>query len=327
MSRTDLVQKLVACCGPSMCTIENIGDGWPSTLCVRAGADQVHVTVHASRIGTHSRRENEMRFQNPADRKAVSSNHGCLPLLVGLTQDDDLQPVLVVVDGSSRLGRQTRFSILFDRRIIAEARGQGWSSYTSSTGERMVAIQPALFPLAVAELTSGIVFSTSDINILATTSRLHDNEKTEASLERLRRSTTALVRDYRFGKDVVGAYSGLCAMCGLDFGLVVGAHIYPASAPDSQDKVWNGLCLCQNHHAAFDRYYIWVDPTPDHELIFHPKIIENASSNRATKNFLESTADQLSIPTDEGEKPRSEMFQKRYEYYREEYSWRLTTPV
>ena len=321
MARADLTRLISNACGASTCTINELGNGWPSKVTINLGEEQLSIAAHVSVIGAHARHDYEMRFQNPGDRSPVSAPGGCHPLLIGVAQNADAQPILVVVDGTSRVGREARFSILFNRRIIDEARSQGWSTYNSATGERMVAVLPSLLPLAVAEIFSGFRFASSDVTLLAAGLYLEESPPSEANAERLRRTTSTLVRDYRFGRDVVSAYGGQCAMCGLDFGLVVGAHIFPASAPSAPDHTWNGLCLCQNHHAAFDRHIIWVKPAPEHEIVFHPKILEDAAKNLATKKFIESTSSKLSPACDLRDKPQPEMFEKRYQYYSEEYEW------
>jgi len=109
-------------------------------------------------------------------------------------------------------------------------------------------------------------------------------------------------------------------MCGLDFGLIVGAHIYPANAPKSPDKVWNGIALCYNHHAAFDNHMIWVHPTK-RTISLRNDLLNAARLEPAIKRFVESTFGQLSSPNRVKAAPRSTMFRKRYSHYPEHYKW------
>lgn len=65
-------------------------------------------------------------------------------------------------------------------------------------------------------------------------------------------------------------------MCGLDEGLVEGAHIYPVEAPGSADELWNGLAaLCANHHRAFDLHRVCVVPG-NLRVSFHPDLLRAA---------------------------------------------------
>ena len=70
--------------------------------------------------------------------------------------------------------------------------------------------------------------------------------------------------------------------------LVQGAHIYPARASDSPDKVWNGLALCSNHHTAFDRHLIWVEPSSRRVLLHEEVSIFVAERLIATLSGLRS---------------------------------------
>src|SRR5207244_10560100 len=112
--------------------------------------------------------------------------------------------------------------------------------------------------------------------------------------------------DAKFRNAVVGAYDGRCAMCGLALGLVQGAHIYPASAPNSVDQVQNGLALCPNHHAAFDRHLIWIEPG-SLRLVPHPTLFDAASVDSAAADFIASMAPAVRPPSDHAAHPSDAM--------------------
>src|SRR5262249_16312605 len=131
-------------------------------------------------------------------------------------------------------------------------------------------------------------------------------DDTAEAAERARRFASALARDAAFSKDVRKAYADRCAMCGLGLGLVVGAHIYPVSAPGSPDKVSNGLSLCQNHHAAFDNHKIWINPST-FEIRLHNEILSAATSNSAARRFVALTYKNLRLPSDSTKHPGREM--------------------
>jgi predicted restriction endonuclease len=148
------------------------------------------------------------------------------------------------------------------------------------------------------------------------------NGEDQTAVERARRATTVVVRDARFAKRVVDAYGGLCAMCGLDAGLIEGAHIYPAAAPGSTDEPWNGLALCPTHHTAFDRHIIAVRPA-DRAIMYKSTFAEQVHTNTAAAALVDSTFSSLALPKDAALHPRNQMFVNRYEHFSGEYDWMI----
>lgn len=59
-------------------------------------------------------------------------------------------------------------------------------------------------------------------------------------------------RAWDFRVRVLEAYGDMCAVCGLQLGLVEAAHIVPVAWPGSTDETSNGIALCRNHHKAYD---------------------------------------------------------------------------
>ena len=109
-------------------------------------------------------------------------------------------------------------------------------------------------------------------------------------------------------------------MCGLNFSLVAGAHIYPVSAPGSSDAVWNGVALCHNHHAAFDAHHVWVHPLT-FAIALHPHMRKRAQVSAASEAFVTTTWPELRVPSRLANRPRPAMFVNRYEYFSPKYSW------
>lgn len=283
MSRQDLAREIVGLVGPSA-VMQEEGGGWPSRVALQTGDGNRGVALHVSRVSSHSRKPWEWRFQNPENRTPVTAAGGAYPLLVGLDHVNG-RPILVVVDGTSRVGRQARFSILFNKRICREAAGSGWSEHTSNTGERIFALWPRMLPMLLEVLEAGVDVPFRPIVEAAEASGLLE-ENTEQAGERARRSVSAYVRDAKFSKLVREAYNYRCAMCQISLGLVAGAHILPVSAAGAPDRVWNGISLCHNHHAAFDAHDIWIGP--DYIVRLSPTIIaagdDTPESARFTSN-------------------------------------------
>jgi hypothetical protein len=278
------------------------------------------ISAHISVVTTHSRKAYERRFQNPADAPPVS-NVGGLPVLIGI--DYEPNPVLVVVDGRSRVGREKRFSILFNESLLQEARAKGIASYVSSTEEVIYACLPELLPTLVDlfEYDADEDTSITDLQVAVDASGiLEADDEDESAGERARRTTSSLVRKGSVGRKVKEAYSGKCAMCGIDLMVVSGAHIYPASAPASPDKIWNGISLCGNHHAAFDNFDIHIHPT-SMKLSYSKRALNAAMANPATDRFIKDTFTHLAVPPDKKMHPRKEMIEKRYDHYANQYDW------
>lgn len=323
MAREDLFNKICDLAGPAV-VIQKAGDGWPGTANVSlTDGTVVSVAIHASVVGSHARKAYELRFQNPGNRKPVESPGGALPILLGYREQDG-QVIFVATQGATRLGREARFSILFRDSVVKEALANGWAIYTSSNQEQIFAFQPSLLPTYVELLHQGIdstlISSTSDdIASAAIAAGLLDDE-TEGGKERARRAVSQVIRNSAFGQGVVSAYKGKCALCGLGAGLVQGAHIYPASAPGSPDKVWNGIALCCNHHTAFDAHKIWIDPK-SFSVKFHPELVALAKADPVVLRFLNTTFEAMAIPSEAAAKPRAAMFDERYKYYEERYEW------
>jgi putative restriction endonuclease len=68
-------------------------------------------------------------------------------------------------------------------------------------------------------------------------------------------------RDPRFSFDVFKRYERRCAVCNMNIeGIVTAVHIKPVR-DNGTDDPRNGIPLCQNHRAAFDKFYFTINPT------------------------------------------------------------------
>jgi putative restriction endonuclease len=78
--------------------------------------------------------------------------------------------------------------------------------------------------------------------------------------QRTRITATRLARDGAFSAKVRKEYGYACAACAIQLEIVEGAHIIPVRESGSSDEVWNGVCLCPNHHGLFDGSAFVVEP-------------------------------------------------------------------
>lgn len=334
-TRAELALEIATRVGEAF-VIDDPADGWPALGRVASLEGEIPVALFVAPVGlSHRGRDDvERRFQNPAASPQQHEDFGWngrplvvppdrVPLLVGAWFEDELievaQPVLVLADARKREGLTTRHSVFVRVDALAECAAAGWSENVNADGEVMPCLYPELLP-ALAEAAAADVALPFDEVALAVEAAGVAAGAGDSPIERGRRSVSSIIRDRRFSRSVIAAYEGLCAMCGLDLGLVQGAHIYPASAPASPDDVSNGLCLCSNHHAAFDRHLIWIDPTT-RAVKLSPEILEQADVNAAAASFVASTLGTLAEPASDDARPHAAMFDARYTYFETRYDW------
>lgn len=319
MSRRELVDRLVALTG-SLVTAVDPHDGWPGLVRIRLQSGDLLAAVHLGPIGlSHRDRDNvERRFQNPGKGRPMSAPEGYLPLLLGIWEQGE-HPVLVGMEADARLGKPTRQSLFIPLWLLEQAATAGWSEHHSTSGELIIGFHPALLPAYLEARRAGLHIEPEQVADISEASGLIAAPE-ETAAERARRGVFTLVRRAKFGKDVLAAYAERCAMCGLNFGLVEGAHIYPVKAPSAPDTVWNGLALCGNHHAAFDRHLLWIEPGT-RAVSIHPEIVSAAGNDSTAWQFVDVTLPRLRPPASRRDEPRADMFSKRYAFFETKYDW------
>ncbi|HEX8394824.1 MAG TPA: HNH endonuclease [Longimicrobium sp.] len=306
--------------GPGAVSVRDSRDGWPGLVDVQLGTAVLRVALHVGPIGlSHRNRDTvERRFQNPAGGKPVTDLGGSLPVLLGLWEEGT-RPVFAVLDARPRLGRTTRQSLFIPLWQLEEAARTGWAEHHNANGELVLAFHPVLLPSYLEILRADAYIPAEQISAAVDAAGL--NTPVDESLEqRARRAATHLVRNAAFSRRVLSAYNGLCALCGLNFGLVQGAHIYPAHALGSPDTTANGIALCGNHHAAFDRHLIWIDPGT-RRVVLHPELHARRAVSIGSAQFVDSTFSTLAEPNLREDRPRSEMFVRRYGLHPDKYNW------
>jgi hypothetical protein len=327
-ARGDLAVRIAGLVGDGLLHITDPVSGWPALGELQVDGALLPVSLFAGSVGlSHRDRDDiERRFQNPGQNRPIATLEGRYPLLLGLFEDDpELEvprPLLVQADPVRRIGRVTRFSVFVSVNALREASATGWSEEISTSSEIIRCFTPPLLPVSISAMQQEVVPSRNQMQAAISGSGLMDTSTHDdrAAAERARRAGTSLVRDARFAKWVIAAYNGLCAMCGLGASLVQAAHIFPASAPGSQDEAWNGLALCPNHHLAFDRHLLAVHPDTG-KVVFNPKFASQASFSVAETAFMAATFDYIAMPDDPHLRPRHDMFTHRYQHYPEYYSW------
>jgi hypothetical protein len=285
--RSDIVLNLAAQEGTGAITPLNTAQGWPTLVRVRSGTQFHDFSLHASVVGSHSRAPHEYRFQNPADGTPVS---GPNPVLLGYFHDGYGPDVFVGVSGLSRLGNGNRFSILFHKSILDQARIHQWSSYISNKDEEIVSFLPGMSPVVFEALAASMGTGTSLVSLLQSIDVAASEATQLTGVPAAKTSSYVLraVRNRAFALSVMNMDGGQCCFCGIQGPMLQAAHIHPHSAPNSTDQVENGLALCANHHSLFDSHHVGIR-LGTFDIIFSPKIISAAQNNNALRAFLNGT--------------------------------------
>jgi hypothetical protein len=311
------VRRALASIGAGV-MLDRIDLGWPSIVSVNGMGQSRRVSLYLAQVSPMSRRSHEVRFQNPGQKRPILASDLSLPILAGFTEVDG-NAMLVCAEATRRIGLMSRFSVLFTTDLLAEAKLRGWAERINENGERYFAFRANLFPLYV-EMLAQNAFVNAEV-LGSTLLQVQDEaEPTEQDLQRERRAASVLIRRERFRHEVLSAYSERCAMCGINLGLVVGAHIFPVSAIGSSDEVSNGIALCENHHRAFDAHRIWVNPD-NGEVRLDEYLRQRSQEESVARRFIESTLSVLRRPVKIADYPSASMFSKRYAYYEGRYAW------
>lgn len=118
------------------------------------------------------------------------------------------------------------------------------------------------------------------------------------------RTVATSVRAWDFSRRIVTAYSGACAMCGLQLGLTDAAHIVPVAAPLGTDATSNGLALCPTHHRAYDTGLIAVNP--DYSVLLNAERVAELQAQgrgQGDDELMRAIGDELIVPTDRADQP------------------------
>ena len=310
--------------GPNVARVVDARNGWPAIVDLQLSTGPKRFSLHAGAAHSMGRyKANEYRFQNPGDKTPVQTIGGHPPLLIGLWNTDEEQPILVAAEAALRLGDRTRQSYLFHLPQVRQAQMMGWvGPHLNTSQQKLYFFYPSLLP-TFAELTlAGVDIPQHTVQYAIDGAGLALEPQSPEAAARVRHSSTRLVRSAKFSNDVIAAYNNRCAMCGLNLGLVSGAHILPVAATESLafDAIWNGVCLCDNHHRAFDAHHVHVDPA-SYEITLDERLKRIANAEDYSRIFVTTTFTKLRLPQDSSLYPREDMFVERYAHYGGRYEW------
>jgi putative restriction endonuclease len=118
-----------------------------------------------------------------------------------------------------------------------------------------------------------------------------------------------------FRQRVLRAYREQCAICRLRHReLLDAAHIVPDRAPEGEPRISNGLSLCKLHHAAFDNYFVTVDP--DYRVVIRQDVLEESDGPMLRHGIQELHGSRILLPHRAAWKPSRDALAQRLERFR-----------
>jgi putative restriction endonuclease len=156
-------------------------------------------------------------------------------------------------------------SLQIRKQSLELAAETGFAPSDKGNQEIAIAFRPDFFAQYVCNLEALHDFGQSPQDFAVLEAVAQEPEVNTADLlltNQERRVTVSSVsrrlRDAKFRKNVLIAYSYRCAFCGVQLNLTDAAHIVPVSHERSVDKTYNGLALCALHHRAYDQSLVTV---------------------------------------------------------------------
>jgi hypothetical protein len=120
-------------------------------------------------------------------------------------------------------------------------------------------------------------------------------------------------RNPKFREGILRAYNHSCAICDKQLDLVEAAHIVPFSKEEQADLT-NGIALCTEHHAAYDKKLIYIDT--DYHVRLNGKTEDDLDSRFLTgglKTFKNNAriGQKVNLPREESYWPNKNYIEQR----------------
>ncbi len=118
-----------------------------------------------------------------------------------------------------------------------------------------------------------------------------------------------------FRERVLRAYRESCAMCRLRHReLLDAAHIVADREPEGEPRVTNGLALCKLHHAAFDSFFVTVDP--DYRIVVRADVLAESDGPMLVHGLQELEGRRIGLPGRTDQRPSRDALAVRLERFR-----------
>jgi putative restriction endonuclease len=268
LTKAQLLDNAVAAIRDSGWNVLFISENHPFELQMYRGAESYRLRIYIWNIthgGGSARPTDEYRIQitgvTQFEQTAVTKT-----LILGWWEEGGVFAGFDVRKHGAALGFSPSFQI---RRGALELAAQtGFAPSDKGNQEIAIAFRPDFFAQYVRDLETLHDFGQSTQDLAALEAVAQEPEVNTAELpitNQERRTAVSTVsrklRDAKFRKSVLTAYSYRCAFCGVALNLTDAAHIIPVSDERSVDKTYNGLALCALHHRAYDQSLatVWED--------------------------------------------------------------------
>ncbi|KQZ54645.1 hypothetical protein ASD54_04785 [Rhizobium sp. Root149] len=210
----------------------------------------------------------ERRIQPTGIGDHFRSSRGFRTLILGWSDETGVFAAFDYNYHAGKIGSSS--STQTDLKALKDAAENGLGVFAKATGELSIAVRPDMLGIYVEQMNA-LHASGKDPDQLAIFRRMAadpltvDVEDVNKHMPVPRRQvmtqTLRQLRDRRFSRHVLGAYSHHCAMCGVQLRLLDAAHILPVAHPESDDAVTNGVALCALHHRAYDASLVTFNNT------------------------------------------------------------------
>ncbi|MBN1885818.1 MAG: HNH endonuclease [Candidatus Krumholzibacteriota bacterium] len=119
-----------------------------------------------------------------------------------------------------------------------------------------------------------------------------------------------------FRERVLTAYRQQCALCRLRHAeLLDAAHIIPDGEPGGEPVVVNGIALCKLHHAAYDKFFLGIDP--DYFIRVRRDILEEEDGPMLLHGLKGMDGNRIILPRAVDRRPSRERLEMRFGRFRE----------
>ena len=310
---TNVVERAVRESGWSFLYLSHLGDH-PARYQIYRDKRSYQVDVYIWNLtpGGRNRPEDEWRIQATGVGR-FRQTAGSKTLILGWQDELDVFAGFDFTKHRDELGASP--SIQLREAVLHQAVIDGFAPHNKGNNELAIAFRPDFLVSYVDNLEAlhACGHEDSEIEMLSRIGQepenVEDSEVTDevaAPRSYAVISTKRALRDIGFRKRVLTAYSHSCAMCGIQLRLIDGAHVLPASHPDSTDGTDNGVALCALHHRAFDRAFITFDSR--YRIYINQDMVEELRETRhdgGLDGFENTLRPILSLPPDRRDRPAS----------------------
>lgn len=117
-----------------------------------------------------------------------------------------------------------------------------------------------------------------------------------------------------FRERVLSAYRKQCALCRLRHDeLLDAAHIIPDGEPGGEPVVINGISLCKLHHAAFDRFFLGINP--DYVIQIRRDILDEEDGPMLLHGLKGMHGNRILLPRASNSRPSQNRLEVRFDKF------------